>query len=374
MRKASLSFQGLWVIFLIACSCLPACRRKEQKALPIEPGPAEILTEILVGQGLDVKAISRFQDASGVWHFKVELGEAAYLALQPRLEAELAKAAAAIEKKEQSREKDAVYYLWQVTGKNRESLRILFACPLQAKPVSPAPKKRAAIIVDDLGYSLEAIQSLASLKRPVTVSILPFAPLTERSAELARDAGLEMMLHLPLESLGRGPQKSPAGGMIRTGMNTEQIRRNVEACLEQVPAAKGVNNHTGSKVTEDQEMMRIILEVLKDRGLYFIDSRTTRNSVAFDLAVRMGVPSASRKVFIDAVESEGAIRAKLEELFRLAREKGSAVGICHPRDITLRALQGSLGLAERFGVELVFASEIAKKAEAAPSTSSKKES
>jgi len=332
------------------------------------------LTKILEGQALDAKAVRQFRDEAGGWHFKVEMGLTAYLAAEPQLEAELAKASAVIQKKEKSQAEDAVYYLWQVAGKNKESVRILFACPVQARPGAAAPKKKAAIIMDDLGYSLEAVRSLCSLKKPITVSILPFAPLTQQSAELARDGGLEMMLHLPLEPLSRGPQKNPPGGMIRMGMNKDEVRHKLEAFLQQVPAAKGVNNHTGSKVTEDPNIMRAILEVLKDKSLYFIDSRTTRYSVAFDLATRMGVPSASRAVFIDAVETESAIRLKLEELFRLARQRGSAVGICHPRDETLRVLQGSLGLAERYGVELVFASEIVQRATPPPVSSSKKES
>ncbi len=358
MRRISYSFLSLLFLLLAACFIGSGCRKTEQPPSPAEPGPAEILTKTLTDQGLDPQAIHQFRDADNGLHFKVELGLEAYAAIEPVLEKRLADASAVILKKEKSQEKDVAYFLWQVAGKNQDRLTVVFSCLPETKPAGPPPRKKVAIIVDDLGYSLEAVEVLRSLKKPITLSILPFAPLTRKTAELARDAGLEMILHLPLESWSRSAKKSPSEVMIFKGMNRDEIKRDVEACLEQIPWSKGVNNHTGSRITEDPGMMRIILEVLKAKGLYFIDSRTTRNSVAFDQALQMGVPSASRKVFIDAVDNEEAIRAKLDELFRLAREKGQAVGIGHARPETLRALQKYVGLAEGYGVGLVFASEI----------------
>jgi polysaccharide deacetylase 2 family uncharacterized protein YibQ len=358
MRRISFSFLGLFFLLSAVCFIVPGCRRTEQQPPAAEPGPAEILTNILAERGLSPQAIHQFRDADNGLHFKVELGLDAYAAIEPVLDKLLADASAVILKKEKSQEKDSSYFLWQVAGKNQDRLTVVFSCPPETKPAGPPPRKKAAIIMDDLGYSLEAVQILSSLKKPITLSILPFAPLTRKTAELARDAGLEMMLHLPLESLSRSAKKSPSEVMIFKGMNRDEIKRDVKACLEQIPWAKGVNNHTGSRITEDPGMMRVILEVLKDRGLYFIDSRTTRYSVAFDQALQLGVPSASRKVFIDAVDNEGAIQAKLVELFGLARKEGQVVGICHARPETLRALQKYVGLAEGYGVELVFASEI----------------
>lgn len=358
MRRTSFPFLSLLLLVLAIGFLGPGCRRQERKTPPTEPGPAEILIKTLAGQGLTAKDIHQFRDNAGKLHCKVELELETYEAIEPQLETQLIKASGVILKKEKNEVKDAVYFLWQVAGKSQEQVTILFACRPKGPPAGPPSRKMAAIIVDDLGYSLEAVQSLCALKKPITVSILPFVPLTLKTAELAREGGLEIMLHLPLESLNRPPKKTPLGGTISKGMNRDEIKRDVEACLQQIPWCKGVNNHTGSKITEDLEIMRIILEVVKDKGLYFIDSRTTKNSVAFDLALKLGVPSAMRKVFIDAVESEEGIQAKLVELFQMAREKGRAVGICHARPETLRALQKYIGLAEGYGVELVFASGV----------------
>ena len=228
----------------------------------------------------------------------------------------------------------------------------------QAQPVVSAGK--AAVIMDDLGNSLEAVRAVCALKQPVTVAILPFTPAARETAREARAGGLEIMLHLPLESLHQKISTASAG-TIYTSMSGEEIRRNVEACLDQIPGCQGVNNHAGSMITEDDRIMPVILEVLKERGLYFIDSRTSKNTIAFDTARRMGVPAASRQVFLDGDLTEAAIKAKIEELFQAARDKGQAVGICHPKKETLVALEKYLGSAGAYGVKLVFASEIAGK-------------
>jgi uncharacterized protein len=232
------------------------------------------------------------------------------------------------------------------------------AAPRGAKPrggqAAGAPK--AAIIMDDMGNSLESIRALCALGRPITAAVLPFAAETRPTVEAAAACGLEIMLHLPLESLQK-PPRTPAG-TISSGMTPEEVRRGVQACLDQVPGCVGVNNHAGSKVTEDGATMPPILEVIRDKGLYFIDSRTTSATVAFETARRLGIRAAERSVFLDGTPDETAIKARIEELFRTARDRGRAVGICHPKPETLAALRKYAALAESYGVTLVFASAI----------------
>jgi len=224
------------------------------------------------------------------------------------------------------------------------------------RPVSAVPQ--AAIIIDDIGYSLEAVESAYAVGLPLTVAILPDADLTEESARLAAACGLEIMLHLPLESNGdkRGPE---AGGpAIREGLSRGEIRAEIARCLARVPGARGLNNHEGSAATEKTELMRPILEILKERGLYFIDSRTTAGTIARREAARMGVRTAARRVFLDAEAGETALAAGLRELFLRAKENGRAVAICHPKRESLAALARHIGLAESYGVRLVYASAI----------------
>jgi polysaccharide deacetylase 2 family uncharacterized protein YibQ len=228
--------------------------------------------------------------------------------------------------------------------------------PARPKPRTPGEPARAAIIMDDLGNSLEPLRALCALGRRITASVLPFAAETLPSVKAAHDCGLEVMLHLPLESLVK-PPRTPEG-TISSGMSRDEVRARVLACLEQVPGCRGVNNHAGSKATEDAVLMPAILEVLRDKELYFVDSRTTSATVAYETARGLGLPAAERNVFLDGVLDDEAIKGRIEELFRIARDTGRAVGICHPKAETLAALRKHLGLAEAYGVTLVFASEI----------------
>jgi len=216
---------------------------------------------------------------------------------------------------------------------------------------------RAALIIDDLGYSLDAVRTLCALKRPITVSILPFAPPTSESVRLAREGGLEIMLHLPLEALHQKSERA-SEGTIYTRMTAAEIRKTVLASLAEVPGCRGVNNHTGSMITEDVRIMPVILAVLKEKKLFFIDSRTTPNTIAFDTAQSMGVPTAARRIFLDDASDETSIKARIEDLFRLARDNGRAIGIGHARKETLLALEKHLSLADAYNVKLVFVSAL----------------
>jgi len=226
--------------------------------------------------------------------------------------------------------------------------------PAPPGPVPPA-EALAAVIVDDFGNNLEPLRALCSIGRPVTAAILPYAPLTRESADLAAGCGVEIMLHLPLESL---VPKENSAGRISSGMGPEEVRARVLACIDQVPGARGVNNHEGSRTTGDMVVMPEILAALKERGLYFIDSLTAPGSIAFKTARRLGVPAAERRVFLDGDPDEEAVRARLVELFRAARARGRAVGIGHARRETIAALARYLGLAADYGVTLVPASRL----------------
>ena len=243
----------------------------------------------------------------------------------------------------------------------------------EAKPVVPEKAKPAAgikarvaagkvaLIVDDMGNSLEALDTLLGLAEPITVSVLPYGEYADETARIAHGRGLEVLLHLPLESLNNHESESGTRGLILSGMNEETIRTLVEEDLGRVPFIRGVNNHMGSKVTADESLMRIILEPIKRRGLFFLDSRTSGKSVAYDVARSMGIPTAYRQVFLDADGNSRLIKERLLELFRLARRDGRAIGICHPFPETLQALKNNFHLLESYGLKAVFASDLATK-------------
>lgn len=226
-----------------------------------------------------------------------------------------------------------------------------------AKPKPPSG--RVALVVDDMGNSLEALDEILALGEPITVSVLPYGEYAVETARIAHDKGLEVFLHLPLESLNNHESESSTRGLILSGMSPEEIRVLEEEDIDRIPFIRGVNNHMGSKVTADESLMRLILEPIKKKGLVFLDSRTSGKSVAYDVARSMGVPAAYRQVFLDAEGDGGRVKERLLELFRLARRDGRAVGICHPYAETLRVLKDDFRLLASYGLTAVFVSELA---------------
>jgi polysaccharide deacetylase 2 family uncharacterized protein YibQ len=230
--------------------------------------------------------------------------------------------------------------------------------PAQA---APAFAGQVALVVDDMGNSLDALDDLISIGLPLTIAVLPDSEHPRETAERAAAAGLEVLLHLPLESANGNGGGSIGSGLIASGMPTDEILRTIAAGIDAVPGIRGVNNHMGSKVTTDPDMMRIILPPLRDRGLFFLDSLTSGRSVAYDEALRLGMPAARRDVFLDADGDGARAGERLRELFQAARRHGRAIGICHPFPATLAALKSDFPLIAVYGLEAVPVSRLARR-------------
>jgi polysaccharide deacetylase 2 family uncharacterized protein YibQ len=216
---------------------------------------------------------------------------------------------------------------------------------------------RLAIIIDDLGSDRAAAEAVFALGYPLTISVLPNH---EHSVEIATEAhrrGFQVMLHLPMQSVAN---ETPEAQELHAGMPANEVAALVDQFLKNVPDAAGVNNHQGSQATADAALMDELMPVLRDRRLFYVDSRTTAATVAYNAAQDFGVRSAFRNVpFLDDVTEVAAVRKQLELALRGAREKGEAVAIGHPHPATLQALREVLPQAQAQGVRLVPASELA---------------
>ncbi len=226
-----------------------------------------------------------------------------------------------------------------------------------ANPGGNAANPRLAIIIDDLGSDRAAAEAIFALGYPLTVSVLPNH---EHSVDIAQEAhrrGFQVMLHLPMQSVAN---ETPETQELHPGMPASEVAALVDLFLKNVPDAAGVNNHQGSQATADAALMDELMPVLRDRRLFYVDSRTTAATVAYDTAQDFGVRSAFRNVpFLDDVTEVAAVRRQLELALRGAREKGEAVAIGHPHPATLQALREVLPQARAQGVRLVPASELA---------------
>jgi uncharacterized protein len=223
------------------------------------------------------------------------------------------------------------------------------------RPSLPTTGPVLAFIIDDLGYDRAAADSVLALPFPLTVSVIPHLPLSAEIAEDAYRRGDQVLLHLPMEAEGETKQE---GIELRPGMSAEEVEAILSEMLETVPHAVGVNNHQGSRATSDPALMQALMPALRDRHLFFIDSRTTRATVAYDIAERFGVRAASRKVFLDDDPARRAILEQISLAATDARRDGSAIAIGHPRPETIAALSRSLPRLRSLGFRLVFASDL----------------
>jgi hypothetical protein len=312
--------------------------------------------------GISPDSINQSEDSEGISHLLIDLDFERYRELESSLEKDLRSVKASVDKKEEKKTDEKNYFLWEIKGKKKQKIILLFSClkkkKEEKKPSVVAAKGKVAIIIDDMGYSLNAIREIISMEKPLTIAVLPFSPLAKETAQIAHQNGLEIMLHLPLEAISNQEGNDGTEGMIHSEMSRAEVIGAVARSLKQVPHISGVNNHMGSKITTDVTFMRIILNRLRERDLFFIDSRTTSDSVAYEVAQIMGIPSAYRNIFLDIETNEEYIKGKLIELFELVQKKGQALAICHPTPQTLKVLKENLHLMEKYNLEPVFASQV----------------
>ena len=205
-----------------------------------------------------------------------------------------------------------------------------------AVPPNIDGRKLIAIVIDDMGLDRKRSARAVALPGPLTLSWLPYATDVGRQAAAARAAGHEILLHAPMQPQGH---EDPGPDALLVSLSTDEIRRRVQADLDLLPEAVGLNNHMGSRFTRDPRAMTPVIEELKRRGLLFLDSRTTGGSVGADEARDAAVPYAVRDVFLDDVMTVDAVRAQLAKVETIARRRGFAVAIGHPHDATLDALE-----------------------------------
>jgi hypothetical protein len=221
----------------------------------------------------------------------------------------------------------------------------------------PSPRPRVAIVIDDFGYNDGGVvEAILALDVPITVSILPTLPYSQRILERARELGRCTLLHLPME-----PEEDVAVDIppVTTAMGAQEIAAMVAKYVESLRGIDGVNNHQGSLATTDARVMRTVLDTLEGYHLFFLDSLTSPKSVAYNTARELGVPAARNSIFLDADTEDAAVVSKrLRGLAATALRGGSAVGIGHPHPWTLEAIRDTMGYFENAGVELVYVSEL----------------
>ncbi len=228
--------------------------------------------------------------------------------------------------------------------------------------VASLGQPKIALIMDDMGEQQALGVMALQLPGAVTYSFLPFAPYTQQLAKMAYFQDRELMLHIPMQAI---KPEEWENGELTTSMSHSELTKRLQEQLRQVPYISGVNNHKGSLLTQNYASMQQVMQVLTDtygNSLYFIDSQTTAQSVAQQVALEFGVSSRARDIFLDHDDPDMAvIRQQFRKLIVLARRQGSALGIAHPRPNTLKVLQDELYQMAAYGVQLVPASTLTRR-------------
>ena len=234
--------------------------------------------------------------------------------------------------------------------------------PSDFEPVSAERKGGViALVLDDLGHSPAALSRLEPFSEPMAVAVLPDGRLARESAEFGRRKGWDVLLHLPMESKNGSAEEST----IRVKQKDSEIRAAVSSMIDKVPGLIGVSNHQGSVGTSDRRVMAAVLSVVKGRHLFFLDSRTTNQSVAVEEARRLGVSVRARDVFLDDPDAgrdaggkaEGLAQA-WEKAMKIVQERGDCIVIGHPSPETTAFLSAEVPKAKKGGIRFVRVSEL----------------
>lgn len=219
---------------------------------------------------------------------------------------------------------------------------------------------KVVIIVDDLGMDRLSVDRFAEISTGLTLAVLPNLPHSLYAAKVAKEKNMDLLLHLPMEPKTiSGYNAEDAGeGVLLVGQTKENIVKSLEQNINSLPDIVGVNNHMGSKFTENDELMELILRKLQNRGLFFVDSLTTPDSSGYPIAKRIGMKAAKRDYFLDdKKKGKDYVVKQLSKLVEKSEREGIAIGICHPYPQTIEALEQELPkLGKR--VQIVPASEV----------------
>lgn len=216
-----------------------------------------------------------------------------------------------------------------------------------------------AVIIDDMGKGLSEARALMDIGVPLTFAIIPGLPKVRRVAEEARQRGIEVIVHLPMEPKGYPERRLEANGLLLS-QSDDEIAGRVNSYLNEIPQAVGANNHMGSGFTEHRQKMAVVMGVLKERGLFFVDSKTSPVSVGDTVAREARVRAAVRNVFLDNIQESGYITKQLRQAASIARKRGSAIAICHPHPATIQTLAVELPRLRDEGITFVPVSMLVK--------------
>jgi hypothetical protein len=229
------------------------------------------------------------------------------------------------------------------------------------RKTTDSARQKVAIIIDDLGSDLKAVRELLAIDAPIAFSILPYGSHSAEAAEIAHRAGREVVLHLPMEP-HNFPEENPGEGALFLQMDDGELVKQIEMDLEAIPHIRGVNNHMGSRFMENEAKLSVVMQRIKEKRLFFVDSMTTANSKGREVAEKKGVPFAARKIFIDNGHDFDDTYNKLINIMGIKNNGKTELMLLigHSYPGTIRALKKSIPLFKEKNIEIIPVSDLVK--------------
>ncbi len=348
------------------------------KLIPLQKHPGKIeqfntnFLRILNKNNIDC---DYFQDEEKKYHFKIQIDAPRFNGLFSKLQSIAGQLKAKIKLSEIQGKTDKSIMLYKITMEKKVSHLILITKlkKLKVEAQKTQPKKklvtkttkrirhripRIAFIIDDVGAYDIGILELKKLNIPISASILPDSPRAREEARWIQQYSLPAMLHIPMQPKNGNGQTYKRDQTITINSTDDEIRQLLKRAKQIVPMARGVNNHQGSLVTANSRVMIRALKIIKEEGLFFVDSRTIGNTVGYEIAKRLGIKTAYKDVFLDHVKSYSHSISQIRRLVEIALQKGKAIAIGHPNASTLRAIRDSIKFIRSKGIKIVYVSEL----------------
>ncbi len=310
------------------------------------------------------------KDRDKKYHYKIEIPAANYRSISEKIK-KLVKQAAGplkLELSELQKLDHKTLYLYNVKAGRDTTHIILITAVSPDKTVAKKRIKkeqnrpRVAFVIDDIGNNDRGALQLKQLNIPITGSVLPHAPYAYDEARQLHMYGLETMIHLPMQRINSHGEKHNPHRVITLRSGDDDIRELLKVARQKVPYARGVNNHEGSLATSNKEVMKRVLGIIKEENLFFLDSRTSPQTVAYRMAKKLKIKAAERDVFLEDIgNGDTTYEYSLNQIKKLilkARQKGKAIAIGHPYETTFRAIRDSIPRIKGAGIDIVYISTL----------------
>ncbi|WP_319202876.1 divergent polysaccharide deacetylase family protein [uncultured Ilyobacter sp.] len=242
-------------------------------------------------------------------------------------------------------------------GEKRMVVELYYNDPIPPTPPKKVYSGKLSILIDDVGMNTQTADIFGKIKKPVSFATIPFLPRSSEATEKLEEYGFQVILHMPMAG-SNDSLNSRTEGILMPEMTKEEVYKRFDKAIDDLGELKGFNNHMGSRFTEHAFQMKTLLKYAKDKGMFYIDSKTTSKTKGYSTAKKLGVPTYYCSKFLDNSKDVESIKKEIKSAVKMAKDSGKILAIGHYHKNMAVALKSMLEYIENENVELVYVSEV----------------